>query len=97
SVFGARLPGVSEGLIRITLVFMIGIVLLDYFFFKPKPEHNPWWRPITRLLEWFALPIASMFMSLIPGIEAHTRLLFGRHLEYYVTKKYDEEGKTPNK
>ncbi len=86
SVLGVRLPGVSSAIIRITLIFMVIVVLLD-FYLKPRPKYNPWWRKFVRLVEWLALPYTSFVLSLIPGIEAHTRLLFGRYLEYYVTKK----------
>lgn len=90
SVLGVRLPGVSSTLIRFTLIFMVIVILLD-FYLKPRPKHNPWWRKITRIVEWVALPYASFILSLLPGIEAHTRLLFGRYLEYYVTKKIGKD------
>ncbi|MFW5703131.1 MAG: hypothetical protein ACOCXP_04175, partial [Candidatus Dojkabacteria bacterium] len=65
------------------------IVLLDLIYYKPKREGI--WAPLgifLQLLEWLFLPIASFFLAVLPGIEATTRLLFGRYLEYYVTKKH---------
>jgi hypothetical protein len=32
-------------------------------------------------------PIVGLVLSVLPALEAHTRLLFGRYLEYRVTEK----------
>ena len=37
--------------------------------------------------QWMLIPIASIFLSAIPAIDAQTRLMFGRYLEYKVTEK----------
>jgi hypothetical protein len=44
-------------------------------------------RRLILILEWLVQPITSIFMVTVPGFEAHTRLLFGKYLEYYLTKK----------
>jgi hypothetical protein len=38
-------------------------------------------------LEYFMYPIVGLVLSVLPALEAHTRLLFGRYLEYRVTEK----------
>jgi hypothetical protein len=91
---GANLPYISSTVIRLTAVFMILVVILD-FFLKPKRKDNSIIKVLLSLLEWPFLTIASFFLTILPGIEAHTRLLFGKYLEYYVTvKKGDKEEKT---
>jgi hypothetical protein len=86
TVFGVRLPGVASMIIQATLIFMIIVVILD-FFLKPRTTKNSWWRRILRIFEWVVQPFAGFFLAIVPGLEAHTRLLFGSYLEYYVTKK----------
>jgi len=38
-------------------------------------------------LQWFTIPVVSFFLSALPGLDAHTRLMFGKRLEYRVTEK----------
>jgi cellulose synthase/poly-beta-1,6-N-acetylglucosamine synthase-like glycosyltransferase len=88
TVLGARLPQVSSSIITISLVFMIFLILIDVHF---KPKRTGIWYPLglmLQILEWLFLPFASFFLAVLPGIEANTRLLFGKYLEYYVTKKH---------
>lgn len=85
-VIGVKLPGISSSVIQITIIFMVIVVFLDLFL-KPSPTNKSIFTRITSLFEWLIQPIAGIFLSMIPGLEAHTRLLFGKYLEYYVTKK----------
>ncbi len=85
TVFGANLPRVSSSIIQLTLFCFIPVIILDIFL---KPQSNK--SIITRiryLLEWVTQPFVGFILSVLPGLEAHTRLIFGRYLEYYVTKK----------
>jgi hypothetical protein len=42
---------------------------------------------IFQPLEFLLLPVVGFFFSALPGIDAHTRLMFGKYLEYKVTEK----------
>jgi hypothetical protein len=33
------------------------------------------------------MPIAGFFFSALPGLDAHTRLMLGKYMEYKVTEK----------
>jgi cellulose synthase/poly-beta-1,6-N-acetylglucosamine synthase-like glycosyltransferase len=37
--------------------------------------------------QWILIPIVSIILSAIPALDAQTRLMFGRYLEYQVTEK----------
>jgi hypothetical protein len=53
----------------------------------PKPANWPLWKKAAIYLEYFAYPIVGLVMSVLPALEAHTRLLLGRYLEYKITEK----------
>jgi hypothetical protein len=38
-------------------------------------------------LEFFLMPIAGFFFNALPGLDAHTRLMLGKYIEYKVTEK----------
>ncbi|MCA9380851.1 glycosyltransferase family 2 protein [Candidatus Dojkabacteria bacterium] len=93
---GALFPIVTGQFVQITIFFLIVTIIFD-FYLRPTPKDMPWWKNITRVLEWVVQPIAGFILTAIPGLEAQTRLVFGRYLEYYVTKKKgdgEEEGKS---
>ena len=53
----------------------------------PKPADWPWWRRVAAHLQYFAYPVVGLVLSVLPALEAHTRLMLGRYLEYRVTEK----------
>jgi cellulose synthase/poly-beta-1,6-N-acetylglucosamine synthase-like glycosyltransferase len=53
----------------------------------PKPEHWGWWRRRYADVQLFLYPIVGLALSVIPALEAQTRLMFGAYLEYTVTEK----------
>lgn len=87
TVLGSRLPRVSGFIIQITIWFLIGMIITDYYFVKPKSDRKGLLKAILSMLEWVFLPYVTFLIVFLPGIEAHTRLLFGKRLEYYLTKK----------
>ena len=87
TVLGSRLPGVSGFIVQISIWFMLGLIITDYYFVKPKSEQTGWLKKVLSILEWVFLPYVTFFIVFLPGVEAHTRLLFGKRLEYYLTKK----------
>jgi len=87
TVLGAQLPIVSSTIISSSLFFLIILIILDLSY-KPKRNDKNWiYNLPIQIIEWVTLPWAGFILTVLPGIEANTRLLFGRYLEYYVTKK----------
>jgi hypothetical protein len=53
----------------------------------PKPLQWRWWRRRWADVQLFLYPIVGLALSVIPALEAQTRLMFGAYLEYRVTEK----------
>jgi hypothetical protein len=53
----------------------------------PKPADWPFWKKVGVHFQYLAYPIVGLVLSVLPALEAHTRLLLGRYLEYRVTEK----------
>ncbi len=87
---GVLFPIVSGRLVTITLLFLLILILLD-FLLRPRPEKDSWPKRILQVLEFIVQPVAGFFLTALPGLEAQTRLVFGKYLEYYVTKKKGAE------
>jgi len=83
---GYMVPKVSSFVLTISLTFLLITIIIDYFY-KPRPKTLPLWKYIGAPLELMLMPIAGFFFSALPGLDAHTRLMLGKYLEYKVTEK----------
>lgn len=84
---GVNLPRVSSFMIQLTLWFLIISILLDQYLKPVRPGKTNIVKKLFSIVEWVVQPVVGMVLVAIPGLEAHTRLLFGKYLEYYLTKK----------
>jgi multisubunit Na+/H+ antiporter MnhE subunit len=77
----------SHLILGVTLSTVFALILLEHLMLPPKPAH---WGPLHRALvylEYLTYPIVALMLSVLPALEAHTRLLLGKYLEYRVTEK----------
>ncbi|MBU0727630.1 hypothetical protein KKA95_03005, partial [Patescibacteria group bacterium] len=67
---------------------LIGIIvsMLMSLLMVPKPP-NGWRGRISSIFMWIFLPIVTIIFGAIPAIDAQTRLMFNKRLEFNVTKK----------
>ena len=82
----ALLGSLSASILTITLLNTLLLVQVDYRI-CPKPTTWPWWRRRWAELQLFTYPVVGLALSVIPALEAQTRLMFGAYLEYHVTEK----------
>jgi len=87
TVLGFLLPQLS-GLI---LTFSSGLLILFiYLDLKLRHRLNIKTRTLAYpfiVIQWYFLPVVSFFLSSLPALEAHTRLLLGKKIKYKVTEK----------
>lgn len=86
SVLAYNLPQITSQILTIAAVgiIMCGVISVIVV---PHKEKATWWDRFTLLIQWLLVPITSIFLSAIPAIDAQTRLMLGKHLEYKVTEK----------
>jgi hypothetical protein len=87
TTLGQNLPLFASGMLTVALVSLLVLVVIEYRIVPPRP---PEWGPLRTLLvhlQWLAMPIMGILFSMLPALDAQTRLLTGRYLEYRVTEK----------
>ena len=85
TVIGKTLPQVSSTILTLSLVSLMAMIFIDL---KARPKRDlPWWRKILSPFEFILLPVVGFFFSALPGLDAHTRLMMGKYMEYRVTEK----------
>jgi hypothetical protein len=87
STLGQNLPVYASTMLSIALVALVVLIVIEHRIVPPRPAS---WGPARRFLsyvQWLGLPFVGVFFSNLPALDAQTRLLTGRYLEYRVTEK----------
>ena len=86
TIIGKTLPQVSSTLLTLSMVSMLAVFIIDASNRPPRPKKTVW-SYISQPLEFLLIPFVGFFFSALPGLDAHTRLMFGKYMEYRVTEK----------
>jgi hypothetical protein len=78
-----RIKGVIFSLssMGVVVCMVISLMLL------PVDIYHRLTRKIVHVLEWILIPLVILALSAIPALDAQTRLMFGRYLDFEVTDK----------
>lgn len=87
SVIALNLPLMTKIIMTIATSWLIISVYLNMMLLPPRPPGVSAWRLVTMYLQWFLVPIISIVFGSLPGIDAQTRLMLGRYMEFWVTPK----------
>ncbi len=87
TTLGQNLPLYASTMLTTALVALLALVYVEHRI-APPPPHG--WSVLNRIfatVQWIALPVVGVLFSNLPALDAQTRLLTGRYLEYRVTEK----------
>src|SRR5919202_273041 len=87
SALGLWQSGLASAILGMCLPCLLIVIVIDW---RLRPQHPQGEDPIDVLIGWAAfalLPVIGLLLCALPALDAHTRLLFGRYLEYRVTEK----------
>jgi cellulose synthase/poly-beta-1,6-N-acetylglucosamine synthase-like glycosyltransferase len=87
TALGHNLSQISSGILTLSMVFMLVVIFIDWRTKPPRPKEFSSWKLPFLYLQWITVPVVSFFLSALPGLDAHTRLMLGKRLEYRVTEK----------
>ena len=87
TTLGHNLPHLSGLILTITTSFLVVLILIDAKSHPKRPAHFSVAKTPLLIFQWVLLPVISFFLSSLPALEAHTRLMLGKKLEYKVTEK----------
>ncbi len=83
---GFNLPRISNLILTLCLIPLFSLIILDWKL-RPKYQKRGLKNIINNILQWPFMPLATLTMSVLPGLHSHTRLLLGQRLEYKTTQK----------
>jgi cellulose synthase/poly-beta-1,6-N-acetylglucosamine synthase-like glycosyltransferase len=87
TLLGHNLAQLSSGILTLSLIFLLVLIILDWRIKPPRPKEFAAWKLPFLYIQWLTMPIVSFFLAVLPGLDAHTRMILGKRLEYRVTEK----------
>lgn len=87
TALGYTVPRLSSFVLTLALGFLLVMLIFDSIYKPKRPKEFPLWRALLTPLEFVLMPVAGFFFGALPGLDAHTRLMLGKYLEYRVTEK----------
>ncbi len=77
-------------LLNITLLNISVLILIEARLNPPKPAGWGTLRQTLSFLQLALYPVVGLFLSVLPALEAQTRLMLGQYIEYQITEKVAE-------
>ena len=87
TALGYTVPRLSSAILTVALFFLLVMLIIDRIYKPPRPKNVPAWRALVVPFEFLLMPIAGFFFGALPGLDAHTRLMLGKYIQYKVTEK----------
>jgi len=85
------LMNVSAWVLMLCLPCLAVVAFLDQRLRPARPEPAHWLTDLVGMASWLCIPVVGLILTTLPALDAHTRLMLGRHLHYQVTEKLPAE------
>jgi len=87
TVLSSNLPDVTRWLMTLAMVGMIVSAVLSVLIL-PEVHRQRFKQYAIMVIQWLFLPAVIVLFGAIPGLEAQTRLMFGKYMGFWVTPKH---------
>ncbi|MEJ0021217.1 MAG: glycosyltransferase family 2 protein [Candidatus Doudnabacteria bacterium] len=87
TVLALNLPVLTRAIMSIATFFLIFSMYVSLVLLPPRPKGVSWWKSLSMIWQWIFSPIVSSVFGSMPAIDAQTRMMFGKYMEFYVTPK----------
>lgn len=90
-VLAHQLPILASRILSLAMIGMVVTAIISLISLPPRPPRYRRTRSLAMLVQWVLLPLTAIVFSAFAAIDAQTRLMFGRYLEWTVTEKATKE------
>lgn len=87
TVLSYNLPIVVRNLLILAMFGLVISAVISLSLIPKRPEGRSRFAYVVMALQWVLVPITMIVFSSIPGLDAQTRLMFGRYMGFWVTPK----------
>ena len=82
-----NLPKITGLLFKFTLLTSLIWIFLSWTILPPRPKGISWLKHLLLILEWIFVPFIILIIGSAPAIDAQTRLMFAKYMEFNSTLK----------
>ncbi len=87
TVLSYNLPIVVRDLLILAMFGLVISSVISLSLIPPRPHTASRFRYLVMALQWIMVPATMIVFSAIPGLDAQTRLMFGKYMGFWVTPK----------
>jgi cellulose synthase/poly-beta-1,6-N-acetylglucosamine synthase-like glycosyltransferase len=87
TVLSYNLPIMVRDLLILAMFGLVVSSIISLSMIPPRPKDRSRFRYIVMAVQWILVPATMIIFSAIPGLDAQTRLMFGRYMGFWVTPK----------
>jgi len=80
-------PRITTTIFHLASLSLLITILLSISLLPAQRMRHPLLRKMRHAMEWILIPGISIFFSALPALDAQTRLMFGKYMEFWVTEK----------
>ena len=82
-----NLPKITGLLFKFTLLTSLTWIFLSWTILPLRPKGISWFKHISLIMEWVFVPFIILVIGSAPAIDAQTRLMFAKYMEFNPTLK----------
>jgi cellulose synthase/poly-beta-1,6-N-acetylglucosamine synthase-like glycosyltransferase len=87
TVLSYSLPYVTRTIMTIAMFGLLVSTTLSLLLLPSRPAHVSRWKYLPMTLQWALFPLIATILSAFPALDAETRLMLGRDLNFNVMQK----------
>lgn len=91
TVLSYNLPIVVRNLLILAMFGLVVSSIISLTLVPRRPQNKSWFRYIVMAAQWILVPVTMIFFSALPGLDAQTRLMFGKYMGFWVTPKHRKD------
>lgn len=88
TILSYNLPFLTKGLMVLAMSGLVISAIISLSFLPQRPTSKGLGAFPFMVLQWIFIPITITIFGAIPGLDAQTRLMFGRYMGFWVTPKH---------
>jgi len=82
-----NLPKITGLLFKFTLYTSLTWIFLSWTILPPRPKGTSWLKHVFLIAEWVFVPLIILVIGSVPALDAQTRLMLAKYMEFNPTLK----------
>lgn len=88
TILSYNLPIVTRNMMILAMSGLVFSAIISLTFLPERPKNRRYHAYFYMLLQWIFIPITMTVFGAFPGLDAQTRLMFGKYMGFWVTPKH---------